>query len=199
MQLPVLGLLGEYVPVPKVFHSFATGMPFAHCIACEKHLLENGTQYVVEKAIKKYPGFQAHDVIYEYAMCIDCTAAMRQTLSGDSLAVIEHYFETRVDLVERRSRLLQKAGMNVHEWISHCLLTGTPESELNEFQLYAHCDGGDLLFSYLPYMISAQSLNELSDLISPETKDVLDDFIDEHFGLPPELKEILKSRKTVLL
>lgn len=199
MQLPVLGLLKEYIPVPKTFHSFATGKPFGHCVVCEKSLLENGTQYVIEKAIKKYPGFEAQDVIYEYAMCIGCCTRMRETLSGESLAVIDQFFDARVNLIERRTRMLQTAGMNVEAWLSQCLLTGTPREDLSEYQLYGHCDGPDLLFSYLPYTISTQALTDLSELISVETKDILDDFIDEHFGLPPELKQLLKTRKTVLL
>jgi hypothetical protein len=199
MQLPVLGLVKEYIPVPKTFHSFASGKPFDRCVVCEKHLLENGTQYVVEKAIKKYPGFGAQDVIYEYAMCIGCTTRMREALSGESLVVIDQYFDARVNLVERRNRMLRTAGLNVEAWLSHCLLTGTPREDLSEYQLYAHCDGPDMLFSYLPYMISAQALSDLSNLISAETKDILDDFIDEHFGLPPELKQLLKTRKSILL
>jgi hypothetical protein len=199
MQLPVLGLLKEYIPVPKTFHSFATGKPFDRCVVCDKHLLENGTQYVIEKAIKKYPGFRVQDVVYEYAMCISCCMRMRETLSGESLVVIDRYFESRVNLVERRRRLLQSAGLNVDGWLAQCLLTGTPQEDLAEYQVYAHCDGPDLLFSYLPYLISARALSDLSDLISAETKDILDDFIDEHFGLPPELKQLLKTRKSVLL
>lgn len=199
MQLPVLGLLKEYIPVPKTFHSFATGKPFDRCVVCGKHLLENGTQYVIEKAVKKYPGFGVQDVIYEYAMCIGCCTRMRETLSGESLVVIDRYFDNRVNLVERRRRMLQTAGLNLDAWLGQCLLTGTPQEDLAEYQLYAHCDGPDLLFSYLPYMISARVLSDLSDLISAETKDVLDDFIDEHFGLPPELKQLLKTRKSVLL
>jgi hypothetical protein len=199
MQLPVLGVLKEYIPVPKTFHSFATGKPFDRCVVCEKYLPENGTQYVIEKAIKKYPGFGAHDVLYEYAMCIGCCTRMRETLSGESLAVIDQYFGARVNLAERRTRMLRTAGLNVETWLSHCLLTGTPGEDLSEYQIYAHCDGPDLLFSYLPYMISARALSDLSDQISAETKDILDDFIDEHFGLPPELKQLLKTRKSVLL
>jgi hypothetical protein len=199
MQLPVLGLVKEYIPVPKTFHSFASGKPFDRCVVCEKHLLENGTQYVIEKAIKKYPGFGAQDVIYEYAMCIGCTTRMREALSGESLVVIDQYFDARVNLVERRNRMLRTAGLNVEAWLSHCLLTGTPREDLSEYQLYAHCDGPDMLFSYLPYVISAQALSDLSNLISAETKDILDDFIDEHFGLPPELKQLLKTRKSILL
>ncbi len=132
-------------------------------------------------------------------MCIGCCSRLRETLSSVSLVVIDQYFDARVNLIERRTRMLQSAGLNVEGWLSQCLLTGTPHQDLSEYQLYAHCDGPDMLFSYLPYLISTQALTDLSDLISAETKDILDDFIDEHFGLPPELKQLLKTRKTVLL
>ncbi len=64
MQLPPIGPMREYIPVPKVFHSFATGMPFQQCKICEKNLLLDGTQYVIEKAIKRYPGYEAQDVMF---------------------------------------------------------------------------------------------------------------------------------------
>jgi hypothetical protein len=48
-------------------------------------------------------------------------------------------------------------------------------------------------------MISGRAIEEIADQLSAETKDVLDDFIDQHFGLPPELKSLLKDRKLILL
>ncbi len=199
MHLPDLGILNEYVTVPKVFHSYASGRPFERCICCEKNLLKNGTQYVIEKAIRQYPGFGATDVIYEYAMCIECTTVMRNALSSDSIRVIENYLSSRVNLVERRKRLLAQSGKDVNTWLSNCLISGTAMKDSVEYQIYAHCDGGDLLFTYLPYMVSANALQELDGLISSETKEVLGDFIDNHFGLPPQYKELLKRRKTLVL
>jgi hypothetical protein len=198
MQLPNLGILNEYIPVPEIFHSYTSGKPFKRCISCEKNLLENGTQYIIEKAIRQYPGFGASDVIYEYAMCLGCTEVMRNALSMDSLKVIEDYLGSRVNLVERRKRLLAQSGKNIQAWLSHCLISGTPMKDSVEYQIYAHCDGGDLLFTYLPYMISSDAVQDLDSLISSETKDVLGDFIDNHFGLPPQYKELLKRRKTLV-
>jgi hypothetical protein len=199
MQLPELGVLKEYIAIPKVFHSFATGKPFERCIVCEKKLQEDGTQYIIEKSFRQYQGYGVSDVIYEYAMCIHCTVAMQQALSEDSLAVIDNYLKSRVNLVERRKHLLNKYRTNINGWLSTCLISGKPASESAEYQIYGHCDGGDLLFTYLPYMISADALEDLNDLISPETRDVLNDFIDNHFGLPPQYKELIKSRKSVII
>ncbi len=189
----------EYIPVPKVFHSFATGMPFQQCKICEKNLLLDGTQYVIEKAIKRYPGYEAQDVMFEYAMCMGCLTDMHKAISEESVKLTSQYFESRVNLAERRGRLLREAGLRVEAWLSHCLLTGHSQEELDDFHLYAHCDGGDLLFTYLPYLISAQAIDELAGSLSVQTKDILDDFIDQHFGVPPELRKMLKNGVVALV
>ncbi|GAB2801825.1 hypothetical protein GCM10027199_86870 [Amycolatopsis magusensis] len=43
-------------------------------------------------------------------------------------------------------------------------------------------------------MISSQAMEEIQELISPHTRQVLDDFMDTHFGLPPELRTLLQDR-----
>lgn len=198
MQPQDFSSLKEYIPVPAIFHSFTTGKPFDRCISCEKNLLENGTQYVIEKAFRQYPDYGVSDVIYEYAMCVSCTGVMQNTLSRKSLSIINKYLESRVNLAERRKNLLSKSGMDTDAWLSHCLISGKPVTRLAEYQIYGHCDGSDLLFTYLPYMISSDALEGLNDLISSETRDILNNFIDTHFGLPPEYRELIKSRKKVL-
>ncbi len=174
-------------------------MPFQQCTICGKNLLLDGTQYVIEKAIKKYPGFGAQDVLFEYALCMDCLTNMHKAISEQSVKLTTEYFQSRVNLSARREQLLREAGLRLEAWLSHCLLTGLPQAELDDFHLYAHCDGGDLLFTYLPYLISAQAIDELAGLLSAHTRGVLDDFIDQHFGLPPELRKMLKNGVAVLV
>jgi hypothetical protein len=48
-------------------------------------------------------------------------------------------------------------------------------------------------------MISGRAIEEIAEKLSAETKEVLDNFIDQYFGLPPELKSILKDRKVIML
>jgi hypothetical protein len=124
---------------------------------------------------------------------------MREMISSHSKQVIDNYFSQKTDLPKRRQLLLEEKGTNLEAWLNNCLIYHTPQSQLTEFQIYAHCDGPHLLFTYMPFMISGQAINEIAELLSAETKEVLDDFIDQHFGLPPEYRSLLKDRKMILI
>jgi hypothetical protein len=189
----------EYMIIPPIFHCYATHSPFEECLICKKNLLVDGTQYVIEKAVRKYPEFNTKDVVTEYAICLNCNEQMRQTLSGHSKKVMDDYFSKKVDLSTRRQRLLQEKGAQLDAWLNNCLIYNTPQNTLTEYQIYAHCDGKHLVFTDMPFMISGQAINEIAELLSVETKEVLDNFIDQHFGLPPEYKSMLKDRKMILL
>lgn len=187
------------VPLAPEFYSFATGQPFERCVTCNTYLLQPGTQYLIEKAIIRYPGAGVTDVAFEYAMCLPCAGKMRQSLSAESLNRLEKYFATHADFDSRQKLMEQPAKPEAREWIAKCLLTNTPRSEETEYQLIAHCDGTHMLLGVAPYMISGKAADKLSELLSSKTKDILDDFIDEHFGLPPELKALIKEKNLLLL
>ena len=189
----------EYIEIPPIFYCHATRKPFEECLVCKRNLLETDVQYVIEKAIRQYRGFSAKDVAYEYAICLECNTKIQNTLSDDSKKLINNYFSKKTDLAIRRQQLLKEKGTNVNAWLSNCLIYQTPESETLEYQIYAHCDGPHLLFTYMPFMISGRAIEEIADLLSTNTKDIMDDFVDQHFGLPPEIKTILKDRKVILI
>jgi hypothetical protein len=199
MELPEPEPLPDFIAIPEAFQSFATGKPFENCICCECYLLEDGTSYVIEKSMIQYPGAAVKDVAFEYAMCLPCVEKMRQTLSKASLARMEAYFQERVDFAARRNSLLQNGRRNVQDWLQHCLVSQIPIQETSEYQIFAQCDGPDMLFGYAPYMLSGEIMAELQELLSPETKEVLDGFIDQHFGLPPEWKELIKDKNLLFI
>jgi hypothetical protein len=189
----------EHIKIPPVFHCHTTQKPFEECLVCKKKLLKADTQYVIEKAFRKYPEYTARDVVSEYAICLACNAEVQNTISAHSKMLISSYFNQRVNLMSRRQRLLQEHGMDIAAWLNRCLVYETPLSELSEYQVYAHCNGGHLVFSAMPFMISGRAIGEIAGQLSAETKETLNDFTDRHFGLPPELKEIMKNRKLIHL
>ena len=100
-------IVKEYIKIPNLFYSTDTEMPFSNCISCDKYLLQPQSPYVIEKAIKQYPDYNTTDVIFEYAMCMDCYQNINESLSVESKASIEQYFSENVDLNERRKLLLK--------------------------------------------------------------------------------------------
>ena len=175
-----------YVEVPPVFHSFLEEGPFTKCTVCEAVLDEDGTQYLIHKA------FHREEVIFEYALCLPCRARMQEELSVESIERINTYME-QYDIEARSEKILADRGSDVSAWLSHCLITGRPVEEADEYHIYALCDGPDLVFSGLPLAIIGDVNEELSGLLSQKTRDRLDGFVDEQFGLPPELKKPIKD------
>ncbi|MCS1409989.1 MAG: hypothetical protein M2R45_03177 [Verrucomicrobia subdivision 3 bacterium] len=183
MDVPDLGPIEEYIPVPEEFWSFADEQPFKTCTICNKNLLSTGNLYLVEKA------YRCGEVVFEYAMCVCCHDQIRNELSQQSLKLIGHYFDEHVNLVERRKKLLAGYDQSVSPWLSHCLITGKKASECNEYQIMTFCASGDLLFTYIPCLVSGEALAAIQNLLSPKTRERLDDFVDEFLGLPPEAKK----------
>ena len=176
----------NYIEVPVQFHSFMEEGPFSKCTLCEEPLLEDGRQYLIHKA------FHREEVIFEYAMCLPCRAKMQEELSVESIERINNYME-QFQIEKREEGLMRDHGPDVAEWLSHCLVTGQPIAEADEYHYYAFCDGPDLVFNGLPLALAGSVDEELNELLSKKTRDRLDGFVDEQFGLPPELKKPIKG------
>ncbi len=185
----------HYIEIPSAFRSDEKATLFQHCLGCDLYLLDNGTQYVIEKAYRRYPNYEMQDTVFEYAMCMDCIAKLQSAMSEESLNRVRTYFDRHVDLFSRSSNLLKKETLEVDDWLSKCIVKGTPIAEMNEFQIFGHCDGQDLLFTLFPYAIGGEAIDEISLLLSNKTLGEIDGFMDEHFGLPPELRKLLLDNK----
>jgi hypothetical protein len=187
------------IDIPEIFYSFDTKKPFCNCIVCERDLMEIGTHYFVEKSIKKYPNSTATDVIFEYAICLECAMEMRETLSKDSMEKIDEYFDSRVNLLSRWKELNREQDYSIDKWISNCIVTEKHKDELTDYQIYAHCESDKMLFSLMPYMISGEIIETVSGLLSKKTKDELDGFMEKYLGPPPSIREILKDQTPVFI
>lgn len=182
-------------PIPAEFHSFSNNGPFVQCIECDCTL--NDKDYLIEKAIKKYPGFKAFDVVFEYAICMACAEKMRNSMSEASLQSLNKYMENNIDQ-QRRQRMAQFFPDRAEKWTEQCLVSGTMKNDTDEYQIFAHCRGNQLLSDSMPYMISGKIMEEMQSVLSKETRDEMDDFIGKHFG-PPSLEKDLPYRRTILV
>ena len=107
MDLPDLQINNEWIEIPKEFCSDLTSAPMERCISCDKYLLEQGTQYLIEKAFKRYQDTEIVNTIFEYAICYPCAQEMQSAMSADSMQKIGEYFaKNTVDLSVRRERIL---------------------------------------------------------------------------------------------
>jgi hypothetical protein len=154
---------------------------------------------MIEKSMVGYKDYDTQDTIFEYAICSHCAMQMESELSHESLDNLRKYFGQLTNLAERRQKLLADNKLNVEPWIGECIIKGTPRNELAEYNICCQCEGKYMVFSYLPYMIGSEAMEEMNELLSKQTIGEIDDFVDEHFGLPPELKELLKEKPAILV
>lgn len=192
-------IIKEYIEIPKQFYSTVTEKPFSNCLSCDKYLLQSHTPYVIEKAVKQYSEYKTTDVIFEYAMCMDCYQNIHATMSASSKEKIEQYFSDNVDLIERRKLLLEKEELSVNHWTSSCIIKGTHIKDLNEYQIACQCDGEYLLFTNMPFIIGNAALNEMMQLLSNQTIGEIRGFYDKFFSPDPDLKKLFDEPKFVLL
>jgi len=178
MDLPPLNDIDDFIPIPPLFHSVQSGRPFSSCLACDRPLLADGVPYLIEKAVRR------GETTFEYAMCFRCHESLSDELSVRSKRRIDAQVSERVDLADRRKSLLPHD--DVEAWVDTCILTKKGRGDCDEYQLFAQCDGGDLLFAYAPFMISGEGVEDLVRLFSKKTRETLDDFTGRYLGMPPE-------------
>lgn len=183
----------RHTPIPRVFRQ-VSGESFQSCLICHRDLVKSGSDYLIEKAVRNYPEVGHTEVIFEYAMCFECAMNMRDELSEESRFRIDQYFAENMNREARRNRLESNERNHVSRWLSHCLVKNTPVKVSREYSLYAHCRGNQMIYSELPYALSGEVLDEVMQLLSNKSLDILDDFLGKHFGGPPEVREILKRR-----
>ncbi len=182
-------ILSRWLPIPKMFQSVETDGPFVKCIQCDRNLIESGEQYVVEKIFRRL-GNEEHSIepILELAICLDCRDSEGESMSAESATAIRTYFEQNVDFGRRLVdlSLADQQSDNVDAWVGNCLFHGTPQDDIREFQVVALCRGNELLRDFFPIMISGQAIEEISELLSEQTRGWMDDFIGDNFGMPSE-------------
>ena len=190
--------ISPFIPIPEVFFCSDTQKPFSTCMLCAKSLLRDGTSYMIEKAIRQIPSMHVKEIIFEYAICLECAMKMNETLSVESRDRINQYFTVNANVYDRRQKLMSEGPTTLGSWISRCLIKNTPIAESEEYQIMAQCNGPNLLFTVMPFALSMDALDEMSSLLSAKSRGEIDDFIGKYFTGPPEVSEILKKKLVIL-
>lgn len=171
--------------IPESFYSFETNSPFERCIECDKYLLDGETEYLIEKAVRNYEGYKARDVVFDYAICMDCAENLRKEISSESWQKIMVYFQDNMDVQKRLAMREESADKNLEK----CMIKGTAAGECKEYQIYAHCKGRKLNNDNPPYLISGEVMDEILPLLSEKTVDEMNGFFNKHFSPDPSFFE----------
>lgn len=181
----------EGLPIPEVFLTEDTKVPISHCIDCDHDLMLGDRHYVIEKVFKRYPALDKTEVLFEYAICSICYDKMKEMLSAESMANLSAYMMTNTDFEGVHQRINEHPN-EPEKWLTHCMIKGTAMEEMNEYQVGAFFKGDRLMTNSMPpFLVGELAMEEMNELLSKETKDQMDGFMDEHFGIPPELRRDL--------
>lgn len=164
-----------------------TQTPFDTCLVCHKNVIDSGEDYFIERIMRKVPEFGIKETLFEYAMCMDCAGNMKGEMSKDSMERIETFFKERVMSIDPFERLENP--------MEKCLLTGKAIDDSLEFSYHAHCRGNQMIESIFPYAVSDEAMDQISELLSKETLDELDDFKGKYFNGPPEIAELINPKR----
>ena len=165
-------------PIPEDFFSFETGEPFAECIECKSDVSQSGSDYIIEKS------YQDDEVIYEYALCDDCCEDLRSEMSKESMKHLKRAL---------RRPLLKTT-------IEGCRCCGLPKHELLSYTIVGSCLGSEMIFWNVPVLICDDCLEAITEGLSKQTRDILDDFEERNFPGPPGMEvDLPKTKRKVML
>ncbi len=190
------------IAIPRMFYDSIGNKPFETCQVCEKPLLETNAEYIIEKVFRKNIVTGKIEAFFEYAICFDCAMKLTSSYSKESKENLQRYFMENVQgsLQQFQGKQLRDER-DVQEHLSSCAITGKQVTELDEYQLIGQFRGGYLKPDMLPYMISADSMDTVSDLLSDKTLGEIDDFTGKYLTGPPEFRDFFTSprRRPILV
>lgn len=180
--------------VPKDFFQDAEGATFTDCTFCGNHL-GKGEPYMIEKAFKKNPISGQKVTLYEYAICTPCSVRKMEAMSEESVQNIKMYMQ---DKVFGRFDLKEPSD-NYRDMLMQCPATGNKIEELEEYNYVGQFVGDKMVVGTFPMAIDAALGESMQELLSDSTKKEFDDFMDTVTGIPPELRELFKSKRPVMV
>lgn len=176
--------------IPKLFFNTVKDLPFSNCNKCNRFLLDNGVEYMIEKVLIP------NDVLYEFAICSKCIMTIQQKISKESLKNMQQFSES--ELNNRIQKIDHLVNENYDE-IKKQLSIQTPQFSYENCNIMAFFKGRSLIEDYPPVCVSTQALEKMQDVLSKKTKDSFDDFMDFTGDVPPGLEELFKTRKPVFI
>lgn len=168
----------------------------SHCRVCNRYLLEDNTQYYLEKVVRKVPELETEQTLFEFAVCAQCLQELRKSLSKESKLAMEQFFRGKM-----QESYQATPNLNPYQAFEDkkCLMTGKSTSEFETYQMAAFCQGRKLHPQQPPIIIGDDIMHESAELLSAQTRDELNNFTNNNFGWPPEFAKLLSTGDLALL
>lgn len=184
---------GSLEPIPKLFYSDAEKSEFQNCTFCNKEVQSSGEMYMIEKSFKINPNNGQKNTVFEYAICMSCSIKKMNAMSKESIENIQNYMKEHV-MMDNINNVKCPADR-----FSSCIATGEPVENLSEYNVVGQFIGDQMIKGPFPFLLSPAVGEEVQELLSQQTKDEFDDFMDTITDVPPELKALFKTKRPVLV
>ena len=138
--------------------------------------------YVIERAIKNYLDIGGNQVLFEHAVCLSCAQNEQENLSEESRESLRLYFQAM------RPKEDEFSGD-----FNQCLITQKSLENIEEYQVFGMGFGSEMLeMNGFPFALSGEIMEEIAEQLSKETRDYLDGYMTDKFGVPPEFESPLR-------
>lgn len=194
--------------VPREFHSAYSEAPFTECIDCGCRLNDSEEPYVI---VKSFVGAEA---VFEMAICTTCARKMREQYSQQTKQNLEAYlnqhleFDRQFLMPSEEEDNLDLAGL-ISKRISSCAICTKPQSDCHRFEIVGQFLPEKLLRHFpeeLRHATTAMAMmmcddcnSKMSELISQQTRDSWNRFVEDHFDGPPGIELDSPSMQPILL
>ena len=180
-----------FAPVPQLFWSEYSGRPFEVCLDCEC-ALDDCEFYIVQKR------FVANEAVFEMAICHDCREILSQECSQQTMTAITEFLQRHVSEWAGKIEQLIGAGGLITCCLDHCIVCTKHRDQCHRYSVGGLCRGSQIVGQIVPpgqtpLMICSDCELGMNDLVSKQTRDSWDRFVDKHFGGPPGLELDLPS------
>lgn len=183
----------DFEEIPKEFYSDLNQEVFKNCTFCSKDLSVGLVTYLIEKSFKINPSNGMKNTVFEYAICSPCNLKKLEAMSEESVENIKKYITEHFKFLEF------ELSKHNRDPFSKCVVTGIPVEDLEEYNIVGQFVGDKMIKGQFPVLMSPSIGDEIQELLSQKTKDEFDDFMSEITGVPPELKELFKIKRPVLI
>ncbi len=178
--------------LPQCLRSAKDGLPFASCIDCQRVLLGSGMPYALEKVVRD------GEVIFEYAICAECTKRLFEQFSEESIEKINEYLRAGPEAWQRRlleslfvaqtePHLRNQEILRLGEPLHHCHRCGKTGEGFQAEHTVAGLLAGPRLAA-APLTLCSACTEGADQRLSRHTRDTHEDFVRTRFpGVPAGL------------
>src|SRR5690606_19044979 len=149
--------------IPEEFYSEENHQPHQECSVCGNGF--GDSHYFIEKAFQKTHDNSGFETTFEYAVCERCKSDMMKSISKESMRNIQN-FALRMGGMPKPENA-NEVEIDLNYMLNHCISSGKPKEELNEYHLVGIFRNGKLV--QLPMLYGESFIEKYSELLSEET------------------------------